>query len=43
MLEPFAGIGAVLLACKETGRRCIGCELDENYYNIAIKRLEGEI
>ena len=43
ILEPFMGIGAVPIACKELNRHCIACELDENYYNIAKERIENEI
>lgn len=37
------GIGATILACKELNRQFIGMELDEKYFNIAIKRLKGEL
>lgn len=43
VLEPFMGVGSTILACNELNRRYIGCELDENYFNISIKRLKGEI
>jgi len=39
VLEPFAGCGSTLLACKETGRNFIGFELDKHYHSIAEKRL----
>ena len=39
VLEPFAGIGSTLIACKELNRQYIGFELDENYYNIAKQRI----
>lgn len=43
ILEPFAGIGSTLIACKNCNRQYLGFELDENYYNIAISRIkEGE-
>ena len=29
-------------ACANTGRRFIGVELDENYFDIAKKRITGE-
>ena len=41
VLDPFMGVGAVCIACKELDRKCIGIELDENYYNIAYNRING--
>jgi len=40
VLEPFMGIGATCIACKECGRRYIGCEIDKKYFDIAVKRLQ---
>lgn len=39
ILEPFAGCGSTLLACKETNRNYIGFELDKQYYSITNKRI----
>ena len=39
VLEPFMGIGATCIACKQSGRRYIGCEIDKKYFDIATKRL----
>lgn len=39
VLEPFAGCGSTLLACKEINRNYIGFELDKHYYDIANKRI----
>ena len=41
VLDPFVGVGAVGIACKELNRDYIGIELDENYYNIAYNRING--
>tara|TARA_B100002019_G_scaffold237561_1_gene212416 strand:+ start:114 stop:920 length:807 start_codon:yes stop_codon:yes gene_type:complete len=41
VLDPFAGSGTTCLAAKETNRKYIGIERDENYYNLAKKRIEG--
>ena len=37
VLDPFLGVGATAMACKELNRVYIGVELDEKYYNIACK------
>lgn len=36
----FIGSGTTAVACKQTNRNFYGCELDENYCDIANKRLE---
>jgi len=41
ILDPFIGSGTTAVACKELNRMCIGFELDNDYYNIAINRLNG--
>ena len=41
VLDPFAGSGTTLLACKELGRSCIGIEREPEYVEI-IKRRLGE-
>ena len=39
VLEPFAGSGSTLLACKILNRNCIGYEIDETYYNLTQERI----
>ncbi len=39
VFEPFAGIGSTILACIETDRNYIGCEIDEKYFNIIHQRI----
>lgn len=43
VLDPFVGVGATAIACKELDRQYIGVELDEHYYNIAVNRVDGYI
>lgn len=38
VLDPFMGSGTTALACKRTNRRCIGIELNEDYYEICKER-----
>lgn len=38
ILEPFCGSGTTIIASEKTGRTCYGCELDEHYCSVIIKR-----
>ena len=38
VVDPFAGSGTTALACKNTNRRCLGIELNREYYQIAVER-----
>jgi site-specific DNA-methyltransferase (adenine-specific) len=38
VVDPFLGSGTTALACKNTGRKCIGVELNSEYYNICLDR-----
>lgn len=40
VLDNCMGSGSTGVACMNTNRKFIGIELDENYYNIANKRVE---
>lgn len=40
VLDCFAGSGTTAVACVKINRRFIGFELDKDYYEIAVKRLE---
>lgn len=39
VLDPFMGSGTTGVACVNTGRNFIGFELDENYFEIATRRI----
>lgn len=41
VLDPFLGSGTTAVACIETNRRYIGFEISEEYYNIALDRING--
>lgn len=40
VVDPFAGTGSTLRACKDMNRRSVGIEVNERYCEIAAKRLE---
>jgi site-specific DNA-methyltransferase (adenine-specific) len=39
ILEPFAGGGSTLVACKNTNRLATGIEIEEEYYNIIKNKI----
>ena len=43
ILDPFMGTGATGIACLESGRKFIGIEIEEKYFNIAKDRIENNI
>ena len=40
ILDPFMGSGTTGVACAKMGRKFIGIELDEGYFDIACKRIK---
>lgn len=43
ILDCFMGSGSTGVACRNTNRRFIGMELDDEYFNTAKKRIEGRV
>ena len=43
ILDPFVGSGTTALACLETGRRFVGIELTDQYFDIALERIKTEL
>lgn len=43
VVDPFMGSGSTAVACKETGRRFIGIEINKHYYEIATRRLKEKV
>lgn len=41
VFDPFLGSGSTLVACSNMGTHGIGCEIDEDYFDISKKRLES--
>ena len=39
VVDPFVGSGTTAIACKKNNRKCIGIELNKEYYDICLKRL----
>jgi hypothetical protein len=38
--DPFMGSGTTGVACAETGRRFVGCEVDPRFFDLACRRIE---
>jgi site-specific DNA-methyltransferase (adenine-specific) len=41
VLDPFSGSASTAIAAHNTGRNFIGFEIDKEYYDLSIKRLEN--
>jgi site-specific DNA-methyltransferase (adenine-specific) len=42
VIDPFAGSGTTGVACMQSGRKFLGIEMDESFYNTACKRLTAQ-
>tara|TARA_B100001059_G_scaffold115831_1_gene116153 strand:- start:3574 stop:4722 length:1149 start_codon:yes stop_codon:yes gene_type:complete len=38
VVDPFLGSGTTAVACKNTNRKCVGVEINKEYYNICVDR-----
>ena len=43
VLDPFMGSGTTGAACVQTGRRFVGIEISEQYFEISVKRIEAAL
>jgi len=43
IIDPFIGSGTTAVACKQTNRNFIGCDIDQEYVDIANKRLNQSV
>jgi DNA modification methylase len=43
VLDPFMGSGTTAKMCYNLNRKFIGCELDKEYYDAAIKRIKNHV
>jgi DNA modification methylase len=41
VLDPFAGSGSTLIACEQSGRRCVAIEIDPRYCDVIRSRYEA--
>lgn len=41
VLDPFMGVGSTGIACARSGRKFIGIEIDERWFDIACERIEN--
>jgi site-specific DNA-methyltransferase (adenine-specific) len=39
IFDPFMGSGTTAIACLETNRQYIGCELNTEYYQMCLNRI----
>ena len=42
VLDPFSGTGTTTAACAKWGRNSIGVEVDDQYFDFAVERIEKE-
>ena len=43
IMDCFMGSGSTGVACLESGRKFIGCEIDKKYYGVSVERIKEVI
>jgi site-specific DNA-methyltransferase (adenine-specific) len=43
VLDPYCGSGTTGVACIKTGRRFVGIEIDEKYFDTAVRRITAAV
>ena len=43
VLDPFCGSGMTPLVCKDLGRNCLGCEINEKYYKNMLYKFKSKL
>lgn len=43
VFDPFTGSGTTAVACLDSGRKFIGCEINPDYFEIAKKRIQNHM
>jgi DNA modification methylase len=43
VLDPYMGSGTTIAACAGLGRAAIGIEIDEGYFDIAVRRIQDAV
>jgi site-specific DNA-methyltransferase (adenine-specific) len=43
VLDPFSGSASTAIACINSGRKYIGVEIDKEYYDLSITRIEKHL
>lgn len=41
VLDPYRGSGSTGVACLQTGRKFVGCEIDKGHFATACARIEA--
>lgn len=41
VFDPFVGSGTTAVACKQTGRKYLACEVDDEHYKTTVERLKS--